>query len=79
MKRSRFDFNCGITREACSDGFLHLAGADAFGADICAGRRAFHHDADLLQVRVEPAARGTVGVAAIIAVTGLFPADCAYF
>lgn len=62
-----------------SAGFLHLAGADALGADISALWCAVLDDTDLLQVRIEPAPRGAVGVAAVISVTGFLAAYCAYF
>lgn len=56
--------------------FLYFTGADALGTDVCARGRVVHHDTDLLQVRIEPAAGGAVGVAAVIAVARFLTANC---
>src|SRR6185295_5232333 len=59
------------------DGFLHFAGLEAPGADVGALGDAVDQDAHLLEVRVEPAARGHHRMAPVVAERRLLAAGCA--
>src|SRR5215216_3092447 len=56
----------GATGQGVLDGFLHFSGLEAPGADVGALGDTIHQDAHLLEVRVEPAARGHHRMAPVV-------------